>query len=99
MNTAIRSSNKIARGWGSFKDSKKERETKQKQAETSLQSKIARDPEPGQGDLISVSLLLCWLETLFRTLSVPNTVSEPLWKYPKRLYLETASLYFLLRVL
>ena len=57
MNTAIRSSNKIARGWGSFKTSKKEGETKQKQEETGLQSKIARDPGPGQGDLISVSLL------------------------------------------
>ena len=56
-NTAIRSGNKIARGWGSFKTSKKEGETKQKQAETSLQSKIARDPGLDQGELISTPLL------------------------------------------
>ena len=52
MNTAIRSSNKIARGRGSFKTSNKEGETKQKQAKTSPQSKIARDPGLGQGELI-----------------------------------------------
>ena len=56
-NTAIRSNNKIARGWGSFKTSKKEGETKQKQAETGLQSKIARDPGLGQGELMSTPLL------------------------------------------
>ena len=54
-NTAIRSRNKIARGWESFKTSKKERETKQKQAETSLQSS---EQMFGTGTLSQVSPIL-----------------------------------------